>query len=100
MLGDESLDDFGQLGLGGQLQPFDHVLAHYGGAHRRLQLIVRVAAARLVFHEELRLLDLPDVVIVDADTDEEAVGIDRSRRCLCEISHVDGVSVGAGSFQR
>ena len=62
--------------LGRELEPRAHVAADDRRAGVRLELVVRVAAARLVLDEVLRLRQLADVVIVGADAGRAA----RSRR--------------------
>ena len=98
VLADERLQPDGEAVLLRELDAFADVIADDRGARRGLELVVRVAAARLVLDEVFRLLDLADVVIVGTDPREQSVGADRIARRFGEIGDPHGVGERPGRF--
>src|SRR5204863_5001843 len=64
MLRDERGHDRGEASLLGKGEPVGHVALDDLRRLRRRNLVMRVAAARLVFDEIQRVAEFPDVVVV------------------------------------
>src|SRR5206468_4042641 len=73
VLRNESRDGFGQVRVLGQGEPIRDVRLDDLRRLVRLEPVVRVVAARLVLHEVLRVLDLPDVVVAAPHTPRSAI---------------------------
>ena len=93
MLGDESADLTGDTVLFRQFYPFTHVIADYRGASAGLELVVWVAAARLILHEVLWFAQLADVVIVRPNASQQATCADGVACSFAQIGHGDSVGV-------
>src|SRR5688572_10833690 len=97
---DEWDDASRKLVLLGQLESFHDMVADDRRAGRRLELVVRVTALRLVLDEVLGLLQLADVVIERTDPREQPVRADRIGGALGEVRDGDRVRVRARRFER
>ena len=67
-------------------------------AHRRGEIIVRIAFEAHVLGEVFRFYQLTDVMEIRADTAERRVRADRFRGGFSEIGHDEAMMIGARRF--
>src|SRR5690606_18269709 len=95
VLRDERLELARQPVLARQLDPVAHVAGDDQVAEVGAEVVVRVLAAELVLDEELRPLDLADVVEQGADARQQRVAADVLHGLLDEVRDDQAVLVGA-----
>ena len=93
--GDEIQHFLGQPVLAADLQSFFHMAGDDQRAHARLEVLVRIHARPLVFHEVLGLDHLADVVIEGPDAHQQRMGSDGRRGRFGQIGHLERVVEGA-----
>ena len=100
MLRDERGHDRGEASLLGKGEPVGHVALDDLRRLRRRNLVMRVAAARLVFDEIQRVAEFPDVVVVAAHAAQQAVRPDTVARRFDEVRHRHAVGVRPRRLER
>ncbi len=69
-------------------------------AHRRREIVVRVALEVHVLGEVFRLHQFADIVKIRTDAAERGIRADRFRGGFCEIRDDEAVVIGARRFDR
>ena len=83
-----------------QRKPLLHVVANHRGGYLRLEFVVRIDAWHLILHEELRFLELADVMVVAPHPRQQPVGTQSIAGCLAQIGQRYAMCIGTRSLRR
>src|SRR4030042_342170 len=88
-------DPFSKTVFAWQLHPIFHMGGEDEAGHRGREMVMFVFHAPYILNEVKGLFQLPDVVVISADSGQQRIGGNRFGPCLHQASDNDAMVVGA-----